>query len=576
MCYRVGRLTSRKQFGLTKKSSVASLPTELKSTEAILADMPAANPSDDVLSSSVVPNSFRESLDDVAVMRDRLGWLVSMLRSSVGTPKMLVIAFFDVVGSIAVSIFAFGLLLVIRVMARSESFDLGPFVIDPAKKSVLLTIVVVVFTLGTIGATINFLAQRAASRAAVELATSMRRETVERLKGHQVRGWHTDLDGSVEAGFFQLIVASIREVSVAARYAVGLAGPIGIGICALCFVLYWEPVVTLIMVPFAVVNFIPALIVGRGLDEANEKIDSGTADVRESSDRSVRLIVEGETEDKGIDVVDVADRMDTLFHRRLLEPVKLQTLSVIASSALSVVAFTIFVLRAGDIRELDIFRVFVFAIALRYLVRGFREVSVTAAQVSRRAPAIDEYQRFHAGLERFERQRKLRHSHHDLPDVVRFVATDESTLTVPRGGTTLLFHKGKPSRPNAEAAMLSLERAAIVGGTPIDLLTNTRFASAEDDLVVEEYVVGTGKDEDDYVRVLMTNDPLAATIANDAEYQFIASNILQALFDKALWDEWAHLFAGVLVITDGELTACGDIAWATENIAEIRSNLVGR
>lgn len=521
-----------------------------------------------------LPEEISGPLADIGIMRARLGWLLSELRDSVGLPRMLAIAGADILGSIAVTTFAYGMLFVIRTVASDGPIDLLVTTVNPDNKFEVIAVVIGVFVIGTIGASIRYFSEQAASRAAVSMATSFREETNARLREPGSRGWHSTLESNIEPAHFQLVIAAIREASVAARYSVSLAGPIGVGLAALGLVFYLEPLITLIMAPFALLNFVPVLLVGRSLDRLNARIESEAPALRAMSGRSAIAVVDDRDPEFDTELVDFADEQDSLFHDRLLQPVRLQTLGAIAGSALTVLAFSLFILLAPSVNDLDLIAIFTYAISLRFLMRGVKELSTTAAQVSRRAPAIDRYRQFHDDLTTFQERRVRRHQHHEVPETIDFLAMGGQALSMSQGSSILLLAKGRPTRALVERSLLTLERAAITGGTPIDLLADTKFEIYLDGAPREDYVVRKENAiEKIPVKVVVTEDPLLLTMANEADFQFIASNLVHALLNREILTEWDHLFSGVLVVADDELVNCGDMDWARDNLPQIRSVL---
>lgn len=524
----------------------------------------------------VLPDEILGPLADLSIMRARLGWLLSQIRRGVGLPKMIGIAAADIIGSLAVTAFAYGILFVLRTVAASGPIDLIVYTVDPTSRSQVIGVVVSVFIVGSVGSAIRYMAERAASRAAIKMAKNLRTETLKSVRSTESQGWHSMLDGRLEAEHFQLVVGAIREVSVAARYGVGLAGPIGVGLVSLGVVFYLQPVITLMMIPFAVLNFAPILLVGKSLDGLNKQIDVGGTRLREVTAASALAAVDQDNSEADEIAIASADEQDQLFHDRLLQPIRLQTLGVVSSAALTVIAFIFFILRVPEVSDLNIRAIFTYAISMRFLVRSIREMSTTAAHVSRRALAIDRYRQFHVDLEGFQERRRKRHVYTSQPSSVTLVAADESSTTVVAGETTLLLLKGKPSRVAIEKALLVLEDSAIVGGSPIDLVGDTEFEIRLGDVVErEDYVVRNAPSLDRRVsvKVVVTDEPLLATMSNDARFQFIASNLVQTLLNRKLLDEWDHLFAGVLVVVDDVLVTCGDMDWARENVSTIREAL---
>lgn len=489
-----------------------------------------------------------------------LKWLVSGMISVNGVVRMLSIAFMAFVGSIAMSIMSFAIIFIIRSAAPSESDSFRGIPVPDLPLGVMLTALLVG---GTIGSFLFYTAEQRASAAAIDYGDNLRARMLSSLNRPLSRGWQTAFDGKPQQVLTQTLVAGIRDITVASRDTVRLIGPSSMFVATLAALFFLEPAITAMIVPIGLVFAIPVYFINRRVQRLNASFEATQGEAADALKSSIEELLEGGHSESVEQLREAARYGDQVTHDRMLEPIRIKSLTTVLSSFFAAAVLGLFVLRTGD-DELNFMRLIVYVIVLRLCSNSVTKLAGLATNLARRSSAIDRYRKLEDELAAYRQHRIDRLDAAELPSSFEIEPQIGSPVRVASGKTIVVLVPRPPKRSSIDLLLLDLENHLDEQGITADLLGSARVYLG-DEFQNEQHVVGTTATQELHpLQVMANTDLTTAAMYSNGYKNVVVTNIAAKSWGKQL-DDWDHLVSGVVVLVDNQFVCGGPLSWIREN-----------
>ena len=329
-------------------------------------------------------------------VRSNVVWLIGELRRVIGTTRMVRISFEAFIASSAISIMSFATLFAIRAAANDSSFGALPSPDVPIW--LFLTLVVVA---GVVGAGAFLLSERHTNQAALEFGAELRREMSNRMLDSESAGWQTSLEERPSVLSNQVLVHSVREISIASREIIRLIGPASMALIGLVALGLLEPVVTLLLVPSAVALGLVVLTQQRRVESLNDSFQRSVVETRTDVGPGLEQALIGESANFQAGLSS-ARRADEAIFDQMLEPVRTRAAGVVGMAVMGSLILGAFLWRAPSGQDIDGFRVILYLIMTRLTLNAAVRFGSSILNVSRRTAGIRRFREIAGLIDQYE------------------------------------------------------------------------------------------------------------------------------------------------------------------------------
>ena len=494
-------------------------------------------------------------------------WISTQLRHSVGLGRLGFISFLGLVGSIAMVLLGLSMLLIIQIAAPGDSINFRGLKLPEVS---IPTLIALILGGGSVGAYTFYRSEQEASRAAIDLGEDLREQLVADLSRPMSRGWQSAADGPPKQVLLQVLVSGVREITMAAREVVRLVGPVAMLVAGFAILIYIDVIAFLMMLPVLALFALPLYKVNKSVSELNASLDESQNQAKDLVSKSIDAMIEG-SEDGRMRGTASLRQGDQITHDRMLQPVRMRSMTLVLAAALLSVVLVIFLIRRPPGGDIPFFRFYAFIITIRLMVMAGQRVSAAFLQVTRRSPAVAKYCELREIIKNYRNERIERSQAEPLGDSITFLPNNDVPITIGKWQTMIVLVPKPPTRATSDEVLVALEHNLDRQGQPTELLGSSRTeVSGQVGTQSESYVASDKPGFNDAFPILVAvqADASEAVLASEAKFTIVVTQMPKAAWDKTLI-EWQHLVTGVLVYAEGEILLGGSLEWARDNKDEI-------
>ena len=494
-------------------------------------------------------------------------WISTQLRHSVGLGRLGFISFLGLVGSIAMVLLGLSMLLIIQIAAPGDSINFRGLKLPEVS---IPTLIALILGGGSVGAYTFYRSEQEASRAAIDLGEDLREQLVADLSRPMSRGWQSAADGPPKQVLLQVLVSGVREITMAAREVVRLVGPVAMLVAGFAILIYIDVIAFLMMLPVLALFALPLYKVNKSVSELNASLDESQNQAKDLVSKSIDAMIEG-SEDGRMRGTASLRQGDQITHDRMLQPVRMRSMTLVLAAALLSVVLVIFLIRRPPGGDIPFFRFYAFIITIRLMVMAGQRVSAAFLQVTRRSPAVAKYCELREIIKNYRNERIERSQAEPLGDSITFLPNNDVPITIGKWQTMIVLVPKPPTRATSDEVLVALEHNLDQQGQPTELLGSSRTeVSGQVGTQSESYVASDKPGFNDAFPILVAvqADASEAVLASEAKFTIVVTQMPKAAWDKTLI-EWQHLVTGVLVYAEGEILLGGSLEWARDNKDEI-------
>lgn len=405
------------------------------------------------------------------------------------------------------------------------------------------------------------------------------------ISNPEFNGWQRLCAGPTQNTLMNLSGNVCKRMTISIRRILQGILPFFIFIFAAGSMVYLDPFMTLIMIPFGLVYLVPLYRLNKGLALQHQKFLSMNPEARKGVNSAIKSAVNSDLPyeqkiSKAMKILDadIFNETSAIFFNRDLANDRVHALN---TSFFFICLFGLFLFINLKAAQPDWAKLLAYLVALRFTLNSLRNVTSTFIILSRFSPEYKEYIDFVNGAGQIRRDRRD-HAARDVPfpDHIEFHCginkfhSPQNSVRVRKGQLIWVL---QPDPPGAGVLKTLASRLEVNVKPAVDLFTNVSF-------IPEPCLHSAAKPEP-----IISESPAAFINANqltESRHEFInqlftegkdrfiflvsdsAERVLQ--ISKDIGDSRGSC---IIIINDGSITGCGEIAWLAENRKDITSYL---